>query len=293
MSSPYQQWDPYRAPRQPSRPPRPPWWRRRGTVVLAVLLVLFVGSRLSGGSAGDTSEEAAAGPTPSVPTATVTVTADPEPVEPVEPVDVVETPEVVEAPMPDLVGLKPRKAWKALTAADLVVGAISHVPSDRPVGTVLTQSVARGVLTLAGATVDVTVAAPYPAVPGVVGQARRAAERAVRDAGFEVRVRTERRTSGREGAVLRQSPAGSTLLAPGSVVTLVVAHVVAPPPPPEPEPEPVENCTPGYDPCLPPASDYDCAGGSGNGPAYAYGPIRVTGSDPYDLDSDGDGYGCE
>jgi hypothetical protein len=54
-----------------------------------------------------------------------------------------------------------------------------------------------------------------------------------------------------------------------------------------------ENCTPGYSPCLPPASDYDCAGGSGNGPEYVDGPVRVTGSDPYDLDRDGDGIGCD
>ena len=49
----------------------------------------------------------------------------------------------------------------------------------------------------------------------------------------------------------------------------------------------------GYSPCLPPASDYDCAGGSGDGPEYAQGPIRVTGSDPYELDYDGDGIACE
>lgn len=59
----------------------------------------------------------------------------------------------------------------------------------------------------------------------------------------------------------------------------------------EPEVESV-NCTPGYDPCLPPASDYDCAGGSGNGPAYT-GTVRVTGPDIYGLDRDGDGIGCE
>lgn len=53
------------------------------------------------------------------------------------------------------------------------------------------------------------------------------------------------------------------------------------------------GCTPGYSPCLPPMSDYDCAGGAGNGPGYADGPIYVTGSDPYDLDSDGDGVACE
>ena len=59
----------------------------------------------------------------------------------------------------------------------------------------------------------------------------------------------------------------------------------------EPEVE-TENCTPGYSPCLPPAYDYDCAGGSGNGPAYT-GRVEVTGPDIYDLDRDGDGVGCE
>jgi hypothetical protein len=54
-----------------------------------------------------------------------------------------------------------------------------------------------------------------------------------------------------------------------------------------------QNCTPGYDPCIPPSSDVDCAGGSGNGPAYVEGPVYVTGSDPYGLDADGDGVGCE
>jgi endonuclease YncB( thermonuclease family) len=55
----------------------------------------------------------------------------------------------------------------------------------------------------------------------------------------------------------------------------------------------IGNCTDGYSPCLPPASDYDCAGGSGDGPEYADGPILVFGSDPYYLDSEGDGVACE
>ena len=56
---------------------------------------------------------------------------------------------------------------------------------------------------------------------------------------------------------------------------------------------PAPDCTPGYDPCIAPGSDVDCQGGSGNGPRYVTGPIRVTGDDPYDLDRDGDGIGCE
>jgi len=57
----------------------------------------------------------------------------------------------------------------------------------------------------------------------------------------------------------------------------------------------VQSCTPGYSPCIPPGSDVDCAGGSGNGPRYVDGPVSVDpgSSDPYDLDSDNDGTGCE
>ncbi|MEI2653121.1 MAG: hypothetical protein V9G12_13410 [Microthrixaceae bacterium] len=53
------------------------------------------------------------------------------------------------------------------------------------------------------------------------------------------------------------------------------------------------GCDPNYTPCVPIASDVDCAGGSGNGPAYVTGPITVIGGDPYGLDRDGDGVGCE
>jgi hypothetical protein len=52
-------------------------------------------------------------------------------------------------------------------------------------------------------------------------------------------------------------------------------------------------CHPSYDPCLDPnASDYDCEGGSGDGPGYT-GFVTVKGPDEYGLDSDGDGTGCE
>ena len=47
-----------------------------------------------------------------------------------------------------------------------------------------------------------------------------------------------------------------------------------------------------YNPCLPPASDYDCEGGSGDGPAYT-GTVEVIGTDIYGLDEDGDGIGCD
>lgn len=54
------------------------------------------------------------------------------------------------------------------------------------------------------------------------------------------------------------------------------------------------ECDPNYSgACLNPNSyDYDCAGGSGNGPDYT-GTVTVTGEDHYGLDADGDGTGCE
>ncbi len=48
-----------------------------------------------------------------------------------------------------------------------------------------------------------------------------------------------------------------------------------------------------YSGCLnPSASDYDCAGGSGDGPYYT-GSVQVSGYDEYDLGRDGDGFACE
>jgi endonuclease YncB( thermonuclease family) len=47
------------------------------------------------------------------------------------------------------------------------------------------------------------------------------------------------------------------------------------------------GCEPGYSPCLAVVGDLDCA----DIPASKK-PVRVTGSDPYNLDGNGDGLGC-
>ena len=69
----------------------------------------------------------------------------------------------------------------------------------------------------------------------------------------------------------------------------------APSPPPStspatrhPTPPPSGQCEPGYSPCLPITSDLDCGDIDDS-----LKPIRVTGNDPYRLDADGDGLGCE
>jgi len=61
-----------------------------------------------------------------------------------------------------------------------------------------------------------------------------------------------------------------------------------------PNPPAQRNCNSNYSgACLDKPGDYDCAGGSGNGPNYVHGPIRVIGIDVYGLDRDGDGIACE
>lgn len=58
---------------------------------------------------------------------------------------------------------------------------------------------------------------------------------------------------------------------------------------PNPPTPPQQGCEPGYDPCLPITSDLDCA----DVEALGLAPVHVSGSDPYRLDGDGDGTGCE
>jgi hypothetical protein len=65
----------------------------------------------------------------------------------------------------------------------------------------------------------------------------------------------------------------------------------------KPPASPSENgsdCDPNYEgACLDPnSSDYDCEGGSGDGPDYT-GTVTVVGDDHFGLDRDGDGVGCD
>jgi selenocysteine-specific translation elongation factor len=59
-------------------------------------------------------------------------------------------------------------------------------------------------------------------------------------------------------------------------------------------PDAGSGCHPSYEgECLDPiAFDYDCEGGSGDGPEYV-GTVTVVGPDDYGLDFDEDGIGCE
>ena len=143
---------------------------------------------------------------------------------------------------------------------------------------------------------------PEPAtveVPELSGITGAGAKQLLADYGLKATIRYRSTDQYPAGTVISQSPKAGALVVPEITVSLVVAKT---PPPPAPAPEPpsppsppAPSCAPSYPGvCLDPAvEDYDCAGGSGNGPAYVEGPIRVRPPDPFDLDREGDGVGCE
>ena len=205
----------------------------------------------------------------------------------VQPTSSTPTPTPKLARVPAVNGLSLTRAKRKLRAAGLEVGDIDRRPSSKRKGTVLKQGVTKGTELEPGSGVALVVAAPLPRVPSVVGKSEGSAVRRLKNAGFKVRKSTQTRSTGRDEVVLSQSPTGETRARPNSVVRIVISNVQR-----SRNSGRSRNCTPGYSPCLPPASDYDCRGGSGNGPKRT-GPVRVTGSDPYDLDRDGDGVGCD
>jgi hypothetical protein len=195
---------------------------------------------------------------------------------------------VKRATVPMLAGMSLGQARQTLRSHHLFGGYIERRPSAAQPGTVLSQGLHGGKQVAWRSSVPLVIAVPFPKIPAVVGQSVSSALQELRDAGFRTHTVRRTTTSGSNGVVLSESPISGQPLRPHSIVTIVVSHVVRPV---TTTPTQTQNCTPGYSPCLPPASDYDCAGGSGDGPKYT-GLVRVTGSDPYDLDADGDGWGC-
>jgi hypothetical protein len=254
-------------PQLPNPAPKPVWkrWWFWAIVVVVILIAAGVGS-------SETSDTNAEAGSPS-PVTSATQPPIPSPVE--------------TALVPDVGGKSVDDAKPELEDAGFVVRVETKLTNQARKGTVVLTAPLPGSSVELGGTVTLTVARPLPKIPNVVGKTLANAKRALANAGFEVGMVTQQTSSKRKGTVISQSPSGGTPARPGRTVSLVTA---------KPPPQPTSNCTPGYSPCLPLGpSDYDCSGGSGNGPAYTEPGVtyRVTGSDPYDLDSDNDGSGCE
>ncbi len=188
------------------------------------------------------------------------------------------------ATVPDVTGRGRATARKLVLEAGLGVEIAVEFTDDVPAGDVVRQAPVPNVVVDTGDVVRLYVAHPLRAIPSVVGKSLAQARRILKHAGFGVGDVRKQVSSEPKGTVISQIPSAGSRVQPGREVNLVLAKAGSG--------GGSTNCTPGYSPCLPPASDYDCAGGSGDGPKYT-GLVRVTGSDPYDLDADNDGYGCE
>jgi beta-lactam-binding protein with PASTA domain len=165
-------------------------------------------------------------------------------------------------------------------------------PDRRDRGTVIAQTPDPGTRVAKGSEVAITVSEGWPHAPGINifgGAPIKAEKRRLKLAGLKVARVVRKHDSWSSlytpGKVFDSSPRCCHPVAPGTAVVLFVATSDA--------------CTPGYFPCLPPhlsrgqLLQYDCAGGSGDGPYFVSGPVRVTGDDPYGLDGDGNGVGCQ
>jgi serine/threonine-protein kinase len=150
--------------------------------------------------------------------------------------------------VPDVVGDDEQNARSALENAGLRAEVTEEESEDRDPGTVLRQDPGSGKKVDKGSAVTLVVAkAPAEVdVPDVVDEERAAAENALRDAGFEVRVREDTvDTLDQDGIVVDQDPAGGEKLKKGSRVTIVVGKFE---PPLNPEPTPTATTSPTPEP---------------------------------------------
>lgn len=200
----------------------------------------------------------------------------------------------------------PRRSRHFRPAALIILGFATLGCSDpagiaaqpAPAPTTVSTAAPAATTTAPPATTAAPTTTPKVEVPRLVGMKLASARQRLASHGLKLRVRYRPTARFAAGTVISQSRRIGAGVARSSAITLVIAKALPPPPttqPPPPPTTPSRSCHPSYEgACLDPtASDYDCAGGSGNGPRYVQGPVKVRPPDPFDLDADNDGLGCE
>jgi len=121
-----------------------------------------------------------------------------------------------------------------------------------------------------------------------------AADKAAADKAAADKAAADAAAAAQQAADAKAAQDAAAAQAAAQAAAAAAAKAAAPPAPVAPAvPGTNPGCDPNYSGCVPIASDVDCAGGSGNGPAYVSGPVQVIGRDIYGLDADHDGIGCE
>jgi 6-phosphogluconolactonase len=130
---------------------------------------------------------------------------------------------------PNVVGMTQAAATSTLMGAGLVVGTVATLSSATvPSGSVISQSVAPGVVVAPGSPVNLTVSSGTVAVPNVVGQTQAAAAAALTGAGLTVGAVTAGSSATvPPGSIISQTPAAATMVVSSTAVNLTVS--VGPP----------------------------------------------------------------
>jgi len=133
--------------------------------------------------------------------------------------------------VPNVEGKTEDNARNAIEGAGLRVGNVTQEASDKPAGTVLSQSPAANKHVDKGSAVDLTVAKGVT-VPDVTDKPEDEARATLEGAGFTVKVRKRDVTDPtQDGVVLEQTPVADEERPKGSRVTIVVGQVPATPTP--------------------------------------------------------------
>lgn len=122
----------------------------------------------------------------------------------------------------DLIGLTLTQARNALAAVGLTIAAIDAIPSDKPIGTVLSVDPIGGSTLTAGNGVTLQIANGNVSVPNLVGQSDIQARTTLTQAGFLIREIYSYDANQAIGIVLAQAPAPDTQLQIGSQVTVTI-----------------------------------------------------------------------
>jgi|RhiMethySRZTD1v2_1073278.scaffolds.fasta_scaffold51338_3 eukaryotic-like serine/threonine-protein kinase len=161
-----------------------------------------------------------------------------------DPVDLVVStgPKMVAVP-DNLIGMPLNQAKQALEAVGLQWN-VEREQSNQPKNEVLGTDPQSGTQVRPHSTVTLTVAAPYPLVPDVVGDSEDEAVDKIKAAGFGFRTVEQTTDKADEGTVIDQSPAGGERALPGSTVTIFIAVAPTETTPPTTETPPTTPTAP-------------------------------------------------
>ena len=128
--------------------------------------------------------------------------------------------------VPDVVDLiSADDAKSALEKVRLVLGKVTYRDSDKPAGSVISQTPSAGQLIDSGSTVAITVSSGKVQVPNVVSESKSQANTDLVNAGFKVQWIYTVDDTVPAGTVLAQTPQGGSMSVKGTTVTVQVSQL--------------------------------------------------------------------